>query len=381
MTSFNELLKRPMFKFLMLMTIASMGGLQVWRTLFNNFAVEVAKLNGAEVGVITAVREIPGFLAFLVIYIIIIIREQKFSAFSIIILGIGLILTGYFPSFLGLAFTTFIMSVGFHYYETTNQSLTLQYFDNKTSPIVFGRLRSIAALSSIFGSGLVFLLSYVLDFKPIYLILGLIVVFAGIWGICQNPIDKNIVPQTKKLVLKGKYWLFYILTCLSGARRQIFVTFAVFLLVAKFNYSVREITILFIVNNIVNFFISPVIGRAINHFGERAVLSLEYFSLVWIFIGYAFVESRLIVAFLYILDHIFFNFSIGIRTYFQKIGDKEDFASTMAVGFTINHIIAIILPLVGGALWMIDYRYPFFIGAAISVLSLVFVQKVRLENV
>jgi len=183
-----------------------------------------------------------------------------------------------------------------------------------------------------------------------------------------------VVPQHKKMILRKKYWLYYFLTFMSGARRQIFVAFAVFLLVKKFEFSVQEVTLLFILNNIINFFLSPLIGRAIIRFGERRVLSLEYFSLIFIFLAYAVVESKSLVAILYIFDHIFFNFSIGIRTYFQKIGDPRDIAPSMAAGFTINHIAAVIIPAVGGLLWIIDYRIPFIAGAGMSVISLATVQ-------
>jgi MFS family permease len=179
------------------------------------------------------------------------------------------------------------------------------------------------------------------------------------------------------MVLRRRYWLFYVLTFLSGARRQIFVAFAVFLMVKKFGYSVSEVTVLFMVNNAVNYFLSPMIGRAVNRFGERRVLSLEYASLLFIFLGYAFTDSKAVVAALYILDHIFYNFAMAIRSFFQKIADPRDIAPSMAVGFTINHIVAVIIPIVGGLLWMVDYRIPFVGGAALSLVSLTFVQFIR----
>ena len=156
-------------------------------------------------------------------------------------------------------------------------------------------------------------------------------------------------------------------------------TFAVFLLVKKFDFTVKEITILFVINNIVNYFLSPLIGRSIVRFGERKVLSLEYFSLFFIFLSYAIVQTKAIITILYILDHIFFNFAIAIRTYFQKIGDPRDIAPSMAVGFTINHIAAVVFPAVGGYLWMIDYRIPFACGALLSLISLFAVQKIRIK--
>ncbi|MDQ1333317.1 MAG: hypothetical protein QG552_267, partial [Thermodesulfobacteriota bacterium] len=172
-------------------------------------------------------------------------------------------------------------------------------------------------------------------------------------------------------------WLFYFLTFMAGARRQIFMAFAVFLLVEKFRYTVQEVTILFVVNNLVNYFLSPFIGNCIIRFGERKVLSLEYAALIFIFLAYAVVDSGWAAAVLYILDHIFFNFAIAIRTYFQKVADPKDIAPSMAVGFTINHIAAVFLPAVGGALWMVDYRIPFVAGAFLSLISFMAVQKIR----
>ncbi len=369
--------QKPMFRFLMMLTICSTIGLQAWLTLFNNFAADQVGLTGREVGVIQSVREIPGFLTFLAIFVMMIIKEHRLSALSVILLGVGLGFTGMFPSYAGLMITTLIMSFGFHYFETTNQSLTLQYFDKQMSPWVFGKLRSIAAASNI-GIGIfIYCLTAVLDFSQTYLIIGGMITVTGIWALTRNPTDQNIIPQHKKMIFRKRYWLFYFLTFMAGARRQIFMAFAVFLLVKKFHFTVQEVTILFVINNLINYFLSPLIGRSIIRFGERKVLSLEYFSLIFIFLAYATVDSKMVVAILYILDHVFFNFAIAIRTYFQKVGDPKDIAPSMAVGFTINHIAAVFLPAIGGLLWMVDYRIPFVAGAFLSLISLAAVQKIR----
>ena len=305
-----------------------------------------------------------------------IIREHRLSALSILILGAGVAATGLFPSYAGLLFTTLIMSFGFHYYETTNQSLTLQYFDERTSPWVFGKQRSFAAASNIGIGILIYCIEPILTYMQIYLLIGGFIMAAGLWGISQNPADRNIIPQRKKMVLRKHYRLYYFLTFMAGARRQIFIAFAVFLMVKKFEFSVQEVAALFAINNLNSYFLSPLIGKGIIRFGERKILSLEYFSLIFIFLAYAVVQSKLIVAVLYVLDHIFFNFSIAIRTYFQKVGDPRDIAPTMAVGFTISHIAAVVLPAVGGILWMVDYRIPFVCGAGMSLISLIAVQRI-----
>lgn len=371
--------QNPMYRFLMVLTISSTMGLQAWRTLFDNFAVKMAGLDGNHIGIIQSVREIPGFLALLAIFIIMVLKEHRLSALSILVLGLGVATTGLFPSFAGLLVTTVVMSFGFHYYETTNQSLTLQYFDEKTSPWVFGQLRALAAASNIAIGILIFFIAPILNFTQIYLLIGGIIMAAGFWGFTQDPTDREIVSQHKKMIFRKKYWLFYFLTFMSGARRQIFIAFAVFLLVKKFQFSVQEVTVLFVVNNLINYFLSPLIGKGIIRFGERKVLSLEYFSLIFIFLAYAAVSSKMLVAVLYILDHIFFNFAIAIRTYFQKVGDPKDIAPSMAVGFTINHIAAVFLPAIGGLLWVVDYRIPFVCGAILSMISLIAVQQIKIN--
>jgi len=376
----QEVKRQPMYRFLMVLTISSTVGLQAWRTLFNNFSVEVAGLDGSHIGIIQSVREVPGLLTLLVIFALFVIREHRLSALSILVLGLGVAVTGLFPSFMGLLLTTLVMSIGFHYYETTNQSLSLQYFDQSKSPWVLGKMRSFASAANIAVGMLIYGLAAVLNYRQIYFLIGSLIVAAGIWGFRQDPIDGDACPQRKKMVLRKKYWLFYFLTFMGGARRQIFIAFAVFLMVKKFQYSIQEVTSLFVINNVINYFLSPLIGKSIIRFGERKVLSLEYGSLIFIFLAYAVVQSKIVLAILYILDHIFFNFAIAIRTYFQKVGDPQDIAPSMAMGFTINHIAAVFLPAVGGLLWMVDYRIPFVAGAAMSMISLVAVQMIRVKS-
>ena len=371
--------QKPMLRFLGVMTASSMIGLQGYTILFNNYAVEVVGLNGQDVGIIQSVREFPGFLSLLAVFVMLVIREHRLSAISIALLGVGTGITGLFPTFGGLVFTTLVMSFGFHYYETTNQSLTLQYFSTGVSPLIFGRLRSLAAASSIAAGILIWLLGYFMHFRGIFLTIGLLVFAAGIWGMFQEPTHESITPQRQRLIFRRKYALFYFLTFMSGARRQIFMVFSMFLLVKMFHYSVREMTLLFIVNNLIAWLINPLIGRAIVRSGERTISTIEYAGVIIIFLTYAFTTSKLLVTVMYVIDSILFNFAVAIRTYFQKVGDPQDVASSMAVGFTINHVAAVFLPALGGLLWMIDYRIPFLVGAGLAVVSLIAAQWMCVE--
>ncbi len=368
-----------MYTFLVILCIASALGNQGWQTLFNNFAVEQAGVDSVKMGIIQSLREVPGFLTFFSVYILMVIAEHRFASLSIVVLGIGVMLTGFFPSMGGLIFTTVLMSIGFHYFDTANQSLSLQYFKPDRVPLVLGKLRSFTALANIAVGAAIWVLSKYLTYQMMFLGVGLVVILIGLYSFILKPVDHLLPPQHKKFILKRKYWLFYVLNFLAGARRQIFIVFAIFILVQKYHFSVIHITALFVINNVITWILSPYIGKAINRFGERTMLTVEYASLFVVFSLYALVENRWAVSILYVIDNVFFSFAIAINSFFRKQADPADIAPSMAVGFTINHITAIVLPIVGGILWTINWRLPFIGGAILACCSLLFSQFVKVE--
>ena len=209
-----------------------------------------------------------------------------------------------------------------------------------------------------------------IDFKQTYIIGGGLTCLIALVSWLAFPYFPQHVVQHKTIVIRSRYWLYYSLTFISGARRQIFVVFAGFLLVEKFHYSVTEISLLFFINGGLNMILAPKIGRLIARWGERRALILEYIGLIIIFVSYAFVNDPFIAGGLYIVDHLFFALAIAMRTYFQKIADPADIASTAGVAFTINHIAAVLLPALYGLLWLLSPALVFLSGAALATLSL-----------
>lgn len=372
--------QRRMYLFLLVTTIASQVGMQGWVTLINNFAVETAGFSAFDMGLAQSIREVPGFLSLLVIYLLLVMTEHRAAALAILVLGLGISITGFLPSFWGIVFTTLIMSTGFHYFEPLNQSLSLQYFSLDMAPVVLGRLRAASAIANIAVGGAIFLLASRLEYSTLFMLIGGAVILMGLWAIFQDPSDKSMPPQHKKMVLRKRYWLYYALTFLSGARRQIFMVFAAYLLVKKFEFSLTTMSALFVVNNVVAWAANPIIGRMVNRFGERALMSLEYVVVILVFVTYAFTDSPILAGAVFIIDQLAFNFVVCIRTFLQKIADKPDIAPSSAVGFTINHIAAVFIPVMGGLLWTIDYRIPFLAGAVLGAISLALAQLVRTER-
>lgn len=370
---------RRMYLFLFILTFGGVVAFQAWTTLYTNYAVTEVGLDGAQNGMVQGMREVPGLLGIGVIVLLWYLREQTLAALATVTLGLGVMLTGFFPSYMGIMVCTMIMSFGFHYFETVNQSLTLQAYDTKVAPLVIGRLRGITAGGNIVAGLFILVCAQWLSFTQMFAVAGVLAIAAAIYALTRMPDMQHLPVQRKNMVLRSRYWLFYVLTFLAGGRRQIFVVFSLYLLVQHFNYTITSITILFLINNCINWFLNPFIGKAVNLWGERRLLTIEYCTVFVIFLGYAWTDSHLLAGLLYVIDQIVYNFSLAVRTFFQKIADPADIAPSMAVNVTINHIAAVVVPIFGGMLWLLDYRIPFYMGAGLAVVSLLLAQRIDAE--
>ena len=366
--------RRPV-TLLFLMAAAMPIAFATWSALLNNFVIEVAQFDGSDIGWLHTVREIPGFLAIGVIAILMFMREQVLGMVALILLGVATAMTAWFPSLGGILTITMLSSIGFHYYETVNQSLQLQWLPKDRAPQMLGWL--LAAGS---GATLVAYLCIIvtwealgLTYNTVYVLSGGFTAAVALFALLAYPQFEAPDPQIKKMVLRRRYWLYYALQFMSGARRQIFVVFAGFMMVEKFGFRVQEVTALFTINLVVNMIAAPLLGRAVARWGERKALCVEYLGLVCVFLGYGgiywFGWGVMMAAALYVMDHVFFAMALALKTYFQKIADPRDIAPTAAVAFTINHIAAVFLPASLGYLWLVSPSSVFVLAAGMAAVS------------
>jgi hypothetical protein len=347
-----------------------------WSALLNNFVIEMAGFDGADIGWLHTVREIPGFLAIGVIAIIIFVREQVLALISLVLLGVATALTAQFPTLGGLLFVTLLSSIGFHYYETVNQSLQLQWIDKKKAPQTLGWLLSIGSGATLLAYGLIVVTwrAYDLSYDLVYWVAGGFTVLLAVAAWLTYPQFESPHPQTKEFVLRRRYWLYYALQFMSGARRQIFVVFAAFMMVERYGFDVHQITALFMGTLLANMVAAPLLGAVVSRFGERLALVVEYAGLGAIFLLYAglyiYDWGPWMAGALYVLNHLFFALALAIKTYFQKIALPGDIAPTAAVAFTTNHIAAVFLPAALGYLWLTSPTSVFFLAAGMAAVSL-----------
>ncbi len=367
--------RRPM-TLLFVMALTMPIAFNAWSALLNNFVIEAANFDGADIGLLHTVREIPGFLAVGVIAVIIFIREQVLAMISLMMLGVATAVTAWFPSLGGLLFVTLFSSIGFHYYETVNQSLQLQWLPKDRAPQVLGWLVAMGSAATAVVYGLIVLTwdRFDLSYNFVFMAAGGVTALLALFCLIAYPQFDAPTPQTKKLILRRRYWLYYALQFMAGARRQIFVVFAGFMMVEKFGFEVHELTSLYLINLMINMMAAPLLGKAVARFGERRTLIFEYAGLAIVFAAYGgiywFSWGVLLAAILYVIDHVLFALALALKTYFQKIADPADIAPTAAVAFTINHIAAVFLPALLGLLWVVSPGAVFGLAAAMAIISL-----------
>ncbi|SEK19962.1 Predicted arabinose efflux permease, MFS family [Pacificibacter marinus] len=366
--------RRPVF-LLFLMAFAMPIAFNTWSALLNNFVIEVAGFTGVEIGWLHTVREIPGFLAVGVIALMMLMREQILGLVALLLLGVATALTAYFPSFGGILTLTMLSSIGFHYYETVNQSLQLQWIDKARAPQVIGWLMAAGSAASLLAYGVLVLTwkAFDLSYTLVYMVGGGVTAVIAIYALIAFPQFESPNPQLKKFILRRRYWLYYALQFMAGARRQIFVVFAAFMMVEKFGFDVHQVTSLFMINFVINMIVAPLMGRLVSARGERFVLLLEYAGLIIVFLAYGGLYwlgwGVVVASVLYVVDHMLFGLAFALKTYFQKIADPQDIAPTAAVAFTINHIAAVFLPAALGYLWIVSPSGVFILAAAMACVS------------
>jgi len=369
---------RRLFVFIILSNFLLNLGFQVWQTLFNNFAVEELGAGPAAVGLIQAVRELPGLLGFVLAFLALYLSEIRIMSLSIVLLGAGVLLSGQAHGIPFLMFATLLMSIGFHFFYPTSNAVVLMVMKKQDTPRTLGNLGSLGSIASVAGTGIVFLLAARTGYRSLFLGVGILVILGGLMLLPFRGRSDDL-PPGRRVVLRRRYWLYYTLSFLLGSRRHIFTTFAVFLLVREYHVSIQTTAMLFLVNSLVNVFTLRLTGQLVGRLGERLAMTITFGSLALVFLGYAYVRVLPMLFGLFVVDNIFFGFNVALTTYFQKIAvTKDEITSNLSVEQAIQHIAAITVPIIGGTVWEVfGAQAPFLFGVVIVLIGLALAQRIR----
>jgi MFS family permease len=365
-------------------------GFNVWRAIFNNFAVEEISVTALQMGWIQSLREVPGLMGFLLGFLVLWFSEMRIMGLSVLVMGVGIVITGWAEGLAVLITGTLVMSIGFHFFYPSNSSLVLMGVGKENAPKVLGSLRGVSSIAALVGTAMVGLFVTGVQVGPLnipawgyrttlYVVGGIMIVGSLLTLRNGSMREKDVQRKRRKVIFRRDYWLYYTLTFFMGVRRHIFTTFAIFMLVQIYKVPVTWTAFLLLINNLVSTFSSPLLGWLVTRLGERAVLTINFIGLIGVFLGYAFVSYLPVLFGLFVLDHVFFGFNLAVESYFQKIAHSPaEITSNVSMGQTINHVSALVVPVLGGILWeQVSPSAPFLVGVVVAGVSLALTQLIR----
>jgi len=369
----------PDFKLFLIATFVFGFTQSIFDATFNNFLNETFFISDWQRGFMELPRELPGFLVVFFSALFFFLCSRRLAVVANVLCAFGIILIAFAsPGFSIMLIWLFIFSVGQHLFIPLNQSIGMELASEGQKGRRLGQFSAVANMAMILGSFAVFL-----GFKHLHLTfrISYAVAFAGFLTVAallyRMKKDQPYSARTK-FQLRREYELFYWLNILYGTRKQIFLTFAPWVLVTVFHQKTQMLATLLTIGGVIGIFFKPVLGKAIDKLGERIILTSEAVFLVFVCIGYGYSRQffsenvALIVASgCFIADQLLMSVGMARATYLQKIALKpEDVTQTLTMGVTIDHIFSIAVALAGGLIWVTwGYQFVFLMGACIAVVN------------
>ncbi len=390
-----EQLKRG-FTLLAITTFLAMIVINIPQTISPNFFRDEIGMGGALNGYLIAIREVPGFLLIFVAAILLRQGLARATAIALVVAGVGYVLFAGANSFVGLIVPTLISSIGYHSWLQLQDALGLSLAKQGEEGSVLGRFRSIGFAGTIVALLATLAILFTLErtsgdlravqgpwLRGLYVATGVCAIVAAA-VILRFPVSADARATAKaapRITWRKEYGLYYWLTFLDGSRQQIYFAFAPFVLVDTFGVDALTLTTLLIVSALINWRTGGLVGKLVDRHGEKRMLTVGYSMHLAVFLGFALFQNVWLLYLTYLGYNFLFLFSIGTTTYLRKICRPQDLAPSLAMGISMAHLTAIVVPIVGAALWeRLGYQFPFLFGTVFIFGSLWLAQKIDIPR-
>jgi len=363
-------------------------GYSLFDSVFNNFLNENYALTGFQRSFLEFPRELPGFLTIFITALFWFLCSRRLGGMALLFSALGALLIAFAsPSYGIMVIWLFVYSAGQHVFMPIASTVGMELAREGQAGRRLGQLNAVRNFAAIFGSALVFVgFRYLgMTFEVTFTLAAVGFVIAAVLLFSMQ--RGRPQPSGEILKLKKEYRLYYLLAVLYGSRKQLFITFAPWVLVTIFNQPTQTLATLITVGGIIGIIFQPFLGRAIDRFGERTILISEAVLLVFVCFGYGFARTFLpegtaflVVCGCYLLDQMLMSVSMARSTYMKKIALKpDDIQPALAAGVSIDHIFSISLALLGGVIWnQFGYQYVFLMGVVIAAANIFAASRIRL---
>ena len=384
------------FTLLAITTFLASIVIHIPQTISPNFFRDEIGMGGALNGYLIAIREVPGFLLIFVAAVLLRQGLARATAIALVIAGVGYVLFAGTNTFVGLILPTLVSSLGYHSWLQLQDALGLSLARHGEEGSVLGRFRSIGFAGTIVALLTTLAILFAVErasgdlraaqdpwLRGLFVATGLCA-FAGALAIRRFPVSANARAAAKaapRITWRREYGLYYWLTFLDGSRMQIYFAFAPFVLVDTFGVDALTLTTLLVVAALINWRTGRLVGRLVDRYGEKRMLTVGYSLHLLVFLGFALSQNVWFLYLTYLGYNFLFLFSIGTTTYLRKICRPQDLAPSLAMGVSLAHLTAIVVPIVGAALWeRLGYQFPFLFGTVFIFASLWLTQKIDIPR-
>ncbi|KUG02372.1 hypothetical protein ASZ90_020254 [hydrocarbon metagenome] len=380
MSRFNKPILTPLFLFA---AAGCLFGLYsgLYDPSFNNYLSQVHNIDEVARGALEFPRELPGFLCAFIFSLFMFLADTRIAALTALLVALSLWGQGWLsPNMTMVVIWMLIWSTGAHVYMVVKSSIALRLADKGREGKLMGDLGALEAFGLLIGMVLVYfgVSVYNFSFPVIFGLAGIFTFIAALllYRIKPEPVQK----PNRKLLLKRKYSLFYLINMIFGARKQVFLTFAPWVLIKLFHCGVGTFALLGIIATLIGLVFRPLLGRAIDAWGERTVLSIDAVLVTTLCLLYAFAQKLfpdsiavIIIMICFVADQVLFAITMARVTYLNRIVDSAgDVAPSISMGITLDHAVSMTVPLAGGLLWSaLGYQAVFIAAGMMGVMSLI----------
>jgi len=363
--------------------IGNLGG-NIYGNVFNNYLEDVHHIAAAQRGLLELPRELPGVLSLFAVGMLFFLTEMRVAALATAIFGVGVMALAFpwlTPGFGTVIFWIMFGSLGQHILMVVADSVVIHTALPENRGLRLGQMRALGTAAGLLGALFVwvkwkFNTSYSVDF----IIAGLLCMVAAVMFLRVKSGDYRATSSWRDyVVLKRKYAKYYLLETLFGARKQVFMTFAFWLMVSTLKLTPEYMGKVLLIAGICGLAFQPFIGKMIQVFGEARVLVVDSVILVGVCLVYAFAmdlltpqAALLAITACFVLDNLLFADGAARAHYIGRICERqEDITPSLYTGMAINHLVSIVCAMLGGVLWSWtgNHRIVFIFAALLAVLS------------
>lgn len=356
--------------------------LAIYESTYTNFLINDLDINAFQLGALESIREIPGLLSVFILGSILRFPEPLLAGSFLLIFSLGIGGVSTVSSWIQVVLWSVVWSIGFHSWSPLSSSITLDLSDLKEEGKRLGQINSVSSIAGMaaMASVVIFSSIFAMQYRLFFILAGFISVIGGLITFRIPPAAKTFTKT--RFVFRSRYRVYYVLNFLEGARRQIFLTFAPFALVKVYGLNITMIALLMFASRSLTFLSSPYLGKLVDRIGPRTMLTLSYIFVIGDFFGYAYIRNVSVLLVLYVLNSILMNVSVISRTtYINEICSLADLTPSLAMGQTMDHVAAVILPLTAGIFWgILGYEATFLVGAAVACCLLITALRIRLAH-